>query len=145
MDHNYSNLPDDLRDAQSCKWRSFSTSCPGLVRLQRLVPIEKLPEKTHTHTHTEQPDQDLLIDEALGVDWYRSDRKTQKFECLAKAECKGRGCLRWRGLGPWPRGPSASMPRGPVLVFATCKTCITARVDWRQCSHSGGFYWRRVG
>jgi hypothetical protein len=70
-----------------------------------------------------------------------------KLECLAKAECNGRGYLgrEWRGLGPWPRGPSVSMPRGPVIVFATWKTCISARVDWRQCSQSGAFYWRRVG
>jgi hypothetical protein len=100
--------------------------------------------KTHTHRATRSRSSNRRGTWRRLVSFRSEDAK---LECLAKAECKERVYLRreWRGLGPWPRGPSVSMPRGPVIVSATWKTCITARVDWRQCSQSGGFYWRRVG
>jgi len=136
MDHNYSNLPDDLRDAQSGKWRSSSTSCPGLSVCNDLFR-SKNSRRKKTHTHTQRATRSRSSNRR-GT-WRRLvslRSEDAKLECLAKAECKGRVYLRreWRGLGPWPRGPSVSMPRGPVPVFATWNTCISARVDWRQCS-----------
>jgi hypothetical protein len=106
-----------------------------------------LGEKKHTHTHKEQPDQDLLIDEVLGVDWYRSDRKTQNWNVWRRLNardeyiCEGSD----EASGRDHEDHRSQCHEDPSL-FLPPETLVSLHVSTEGSAvQSGGFYWRRVG